>query len=56
MRRDNHSNIFAVTGNYIVGCVFRSMWAPDSIGCGHLILFDVGSDSVGMWAAFFDLP
>jgi site-specific DNA-methyltransferase (adenine-specific) len=37
-------------------CVFRSMWAPDSIGCGHLILFDVGSVSVGMWAAFFVLP
>jgi hypothetical protein len=24
--------------------------------CGHLILFDVGSDSVLMWAAFFVLP
>ena len=39
-----------------IACVFRSMWAPDSIGCGHLILFDVGSVSVGMWAAFFVLP
>jgi hypothetical protein len=32
------------------------MWAGDSIGCGHLIPFDVGSHSVVMWAAFFVLP
>src|ERR1035437_10140797 len=37
-------------------CVFRSMWAPDSIRCGHLILFDVCGNSVLMWAAFFVLP
>jgi len=37
-------------------CVFRSMWAPDSIRCGHLILFHVGGDSALMWAAFSDLP
>jgi hypothetical protein len=37
-------------------CVFRSMWAGDSIRCGHLILFDVGSYSVVMWAAFAVLP
>jgi hypothetical protein len=37
-------------------CVFRSMWAGDSIRCGHLILFDVGGDSVVMWAAFVVLP
>ena len=28
------------------------MWAGDSIRCGHLILFDVGGDSVVMWADF----
>jgi hypothetical protein len=39
-----------------VRCVFRSMWAGDSIRCGHLILFDVGSYSVVMWAAFAVLP
>jgi hypothetical protein len=27
------------------------MWAGDSIRCGHLILFDVGSYSVVMWAS-----
>ncbi len=37
-------------------CVFRSMWAPDSIRSGHQFLFDVGSNSVVMWAAFSDLP
>ena len=37
-------------------CVFRSMWAGDSIRCGHLILFDVGGDSVVMWAPFVVLP
>jgi hypothetical protein len=37
-------------------CVFRSMRAGDSIRCGHLILFDVGGDSVVMWAAFVVLP
>ena len=37
-------------------CVFRSMWAPDSIRSGHQFLFDVGSKSVVMWAAFSDLP
>jgi hypothetical protein len=40
----------------VVECVFRSMWAGDSIRCGHLILFDVGSYSVVMWAAFAVLP
>ena len=25
------------------GCVFRSMWAGDSIRCGHLFRSDVGS-------------
>jgi hypothetical protein len=38
------------------GCVFRSMWAPDSIRSGHQFLFDVGSNSVVMWAALFDSP
>jgi integrase len=37
-------------------CVFRSMWAGDSIRCGHLFLFDVGTDSGVMWAAFVVLP
>jgi len=37
-------------------CVFRSMWAPDSIRSGHQFLFDVGSNSVVMWAALFDSP
>jgi FixJ family two-component response regulator len=37
-------------------CVFRSMWAGDSIRCGHRILFGVGSDSVVMWAAFSVSP
>ena len=37
-------------------CVFRSMWAGNSARCGHLILFDVGRDSVVMWAAFVVLP
>jgi hypothetical protein len=45
--------ILAAISHY---CVFRSMWAPDSIRCGHLILFDVGGDSALMWAAFSDLP
>jgi hypothetical protein len=39
-----------------LGCVFRSMWAGDSIRCGHLFLFDVGTDSGVMWAAFVVLP
>jgi hypothetical protein len=43
-------------GNSCAYCVFRSMWAGDSIRCGHLILFDVGSYSVVMWAAFAVLP
>jgi len=42
--------------NLEAGCVFRSMWAPDSIRSGHQFLFDVGSNSVVMWAAFSDLP
>jgi hypothetical protein len=37
-------------------CIFRSMWAGDYIGCGHLIPFDVGSHSAVVWAAFFVLP
>ena len=33
-------------------CGFRSMWAPDSSGCGHRKRSDVGSDCVAMWAEF----
>jgi hypothetical protein len=40
----------------VAACVFRSMWAPDSIRSGHQFLFDVGSNSVVMWAALFDSP
>ena len=48
---------YAATNHYgAFACVFRSMWAGDSIRCGHLILFDVGSYSVVMWAAFAVLP
>jgi hypothetical protein len=36
-------------------CGFRSMWAVIPLACGHLKRCDVGSDSVAMWAAFFDL-
>ena len=43
-------------GVNLSACVFRSMWAGDSIGCGHLIPFDVVRHSVVMWAAFFVLP
>jgi len=52
------SNFGKITGMYNLprNCVFRSMWAPDSIRCGHLILFHVGGDSALMWAAFSDLP
>jgi len=38
-----------------VNCGFRSMWAVIPLACGHLKRCDVGSDSVGMWAAVFDL-
>jgi hypothetical protein len=46
----------ALNGCISLKCVFRSMWAPDSIRSGHQFLFDVGSNSVVMWAAFSDLP
>jgi hypothetical protein len=37
-------------------CVFRSMWASDSIVSGPRFRCDVGRDSVAMWAAFFVSP
>jgi hypothetical protein len=42
----------AATGR---ACGFRSMWAVIPLACGHLKRCDVGSGSVVMWAAFFDL-